>query len=124
MGSGDIVERLIFLPLPPNPREWSVTARRAFVLTLPVSGPCFIAWFAIWVGWAVVAMVALMVLLAAAWAVSPLFAIGFWIADFVGDLWFDHASSSAGDPSGAERAEPLTDARHEPTPSKKREHTS
>jgi hypothetical protein len=105
VNTGELIERLIFLPLPPSPREWSVRARRAFVLTLPLSGPCFIAWFALWVCWAVLAMVVLMFLLAAAWAVSPLFAFGFWLSDFVGDLWFDPASSSA--VAKPERAPPV-----------------
>lgn len=76
--------------LPPRLGDCPLWARRAFVLTLPVSLPVYVLWWVVWAAWvcllavlALAARLAACVLLPIAWCVVWAFVtlVGLWAKD-------------------------------------------
>lgn len=81
---------------PPNVTEWPLWARRAFVLTLPLSGVIWLTWLAAYLaGWVVIGLGA-MILIAGAWAVTPIVAPLLWLYDTARDLWHRYDEGEPG----------------------------
>ena len=72
---------------PPNVAEWPLWARRAFVLTFPVSGPIWAAWFLLLMAGVVLFSAGVMALVALAWIVTPLAAPLIWAWEAACTLW-------------------------------------
>lgn len=71
------------------PTDWPLWARRAFVMTLPISGPALAA---VWMlcGAVLAAICAgVAICVALAWIVTPIVTPIIWIWDACCDLWFD-----------------------------------
>lgn len=80
-------DRVLNALTPSDPREWSRGARRAFLLMLPVSGPLWCAWLAIWAAAWILAGAGLLLALVIVWAAHPLFPLLSWARDFASDMW-------------------------------------
>ena len=69
------------------PHSWPLPWRRAFVLTLPVSGPIWLIAWASWLFGAVLFGLATISMIALAWIITPIITPVFWLANEVRHLW-------------------------------------
>lgn len=70
------------------PHQWPLWWRRAFVLTLPVSGPMFVLVWLLWgLGWVFLGSI-IMFGLAICWILTPVVVPIFWLWDQVELLWW------------------------------------
>lgn len=72
---------------PPNVMDWPRWARRAFVITAPLSVPLWIAWFSTFLAGAVLFGLAMMLVVLAAYAITPIVWPVIWLCETVSDLW-------------------------------------
>lgn len=85
--------------IPPNVSEWPLRARRAFVLTLPLSGALWLSWAAAYAAWLFIWITVLCLLIGTVFVLSPFVFIGRGAWEFVGGLWSerDHEERRSGD---------------------------
>jgi len=73
--------------LPPNPFDWPQWARRAFLLTIPISGALWVLWWVAIVAGIFVVAAAAALFIVLAHVVAPFVAVGCWVWEKASELW-------------------------------------